>query len=58
MTVLKDALRLLLGLARELSDENGYHRYLQNSGKLHSGDEWRAYIDRRHRRKFQNAKCC
>ena len=54
----RKALRLLVALARELADENGYRRYLQSTGRLHSGVEWRAYIDRRNGRKFQNAKCC
>ena len=58
MKFLQRAARLLIALARELSDENGYRRFLQTSGRTHSGPEWRAYIDRRHRRKFQNAKCC
>ncbi len=58
MNRLRQAVQLLLALARELSDESGYHRYLQRTGKLHSGPEWRAYIDGKQRRKFQNPKCC
>ncbi len=55
---LRQAWRLLGGFLRELSDENAYTRYLQRSGRTHSGHEWRAFIDGRHRRKFKNAKCC
>jgi hypothetical protein len=49
---------LILGLARELSDENAYARYLRSTGREHSASEWQAFIDQRHRRKYQNAKCC
>jgi hypothetical protein len=49
---------LFRSFLREISDENGYARYLELTGKTHSGKEWRAYIDRRHNRKFKNAKCC
>ena len=58
MKLLHRAMQLISALARELSDENGYRRYLQSTGKIHTGAEWRAYIDSRNRRKFQNAKCC
>ena len=50
--------RLFCSFLGELSDENGYARYLASTGKTHSGREWRAYIDRRHNGKFKNAKCC
>ena len=51
-------LRYIRALARELSDENAYQRYLRNEGKQHSAAEWRLFSDQRHRRKYQNAKCC
>lgn len=50
--------RWLIGLARELSDEAGYERYLERTGCAASPQAWRAFIDQRHRRKYQNAKCC
>lgn len=55
---MKRLLRYLLALARELGDENAYARHLRMSGRPHSGEEWRVFSDRRHRRKYQNAKCC
>jgi hypothetical protein len=58
MKTLRKAWNLLQELLYELSDENAYARYLQKSGRTHSGQEWRAFIDRRHGRKFKNAKCC
>jgi len=58
MKILRQGWELLQGLLRELSDENAYARYLQRSGRIHSGQEWRIFIDKRHGRKFKNAKCC
>lgn len=51
-------LGITVGLLRELSDENAYQRHLQLTGHVHSAAEWRTFSDRRHRRKYQNAKCC
>lgn len=58
MKLLLQAVRFLRTLAGELSDESGYQRYLQRSGQPHSAQEWQAYSDRRHQRKYRNAKCC
>lgn len=58
MNVLLTLLRLLKALARELSDEGAYDRYLASSGRVHSQAEWRRFIDGRHRRKYRNGKCC
>jgi hypothetical protein len=58
MKQLKRFCALFRSFLREISDENGYARHLELTGKTHSGEEWRAYIDRRHNRKFKNAKCC
>jgi hypothetical protein len=55
---MKRILQYLFALARELSDENAYARHLRTTGHAHSNAEWRAFIDQRHRRKYQNAKCC
>jgi hypothetical protein len=58
MKTWRRAFQLLRALARELSDENGYARHLQITGRRHSAAEWRLFSDGRHRRKYQNAKCC
>lgn len=50
--------KVLISLARELSDQNAYARYLKQSGQQHSPQVWRAFSDQRYRRKYQNAKCC
>ena len=58
MKVLQKLFKLARGLARELADESAYQRHLQLTGHTHSAAEWRVFSDRRHRRKYQNAKCC
>jgi hypothetical protein len=58
MTLIQKALTFWIRLARELSDEDAYKRHLQVCGRSHSPAEWRSFIDQRHRRKYQNAKCC
>ena len=58
MSYFRRLVRLLVALARELSDENAYARYLRSTGHVHSRAEWRRFSEGRHRRKYQNAKCC
>lgn len=58
MKRVRQLFRLFRSFLGEISDENGYARYLASTGRAHSGREWRAYIDARHNRKFKNAKCC
>jgi hypothetical protein len=58
MIVLRRLFAYVWTLARELSDETAYARHLQLTGHAHSAAEWKAFSDRQHRRKYQNAKCC
>jgi len=58
MKLVRQFFRFCIALARELSDENAYTRYLDRTGNPHSPAEWQHFIDHRHRRKYQNAKCC
>jgi hypothetical protein len=51
-------IRILIGLARELADENAYARHLEAHGRVHSGDEWRRFSEERLRAKYARAKCC
>ena len=55
---LQTALRLLLGLLRELADENAYARHLRAQGCEHSGEEWRRFSDAHLRAKYRRARCC
>jgi hypothetical protein len=50
--------RILLGLLREIGDENAYARHLKMHGVAHSGDEWRRFSEERFRGKYSRAKCC
>ncbi len=50
--------RILLGLLRELADENAYQRHLAAHGRTHSGAEWRRFSEQRLVAKFVRPKCC
>ena len=58
MKLARQLFHFCVALARELSDENAYMRYLDRTGNLHSAAEWQRFIDHRHHRKYHNAKCC
>lgn len=58
MKTLVHVCRKLLELARELSDETAYARYLRQSGETHSALSWRTFSDQRLARKYKSAKCC
>jgi hypothetical protein len=58
MSVVRSLFRTLMALARHLSDESAYARYLRAAGRTHSQLEWHHFIDQRHRRKYENPKCC
>ncbi len=58
MKRLKALGRILLALARELSDENAYRRHLAAHGCVHSGEEWRKFSEHHLRAKYTRAKCC
>ena len=50
--------QLLLGLLREIGDENAYARHLKAHGREHSAAEWRRFSEERFRGKYSRAKCC
>jgi hypothetical protein len=58
MSALKELLRFLRSLARELSDETAYERHLKWHKRAHSRQEWKTFSDARLARKYQNGKCC
>lgn len=58
MRTLRAAGRVLLGLLRELSDQNAYARHLERHGATHSGAEWRRFSEERFRAKYSRPKCC
>jgi len=50
--------RVLLGVLREIGDENAYARYLRANGLTHSARAWRAFSDERLRAKYVRPRCC
>jgi hypothetical protein len=50
--------RVLMGLLREIGDENAYRRHLEAHGCEPSGAEWRRFSEERMRAKYARAKCC
>jgi hypothetical protein len=51
-------LAIVLGILREIADENAYARHLAAHGRTHSGEEWRRFSEERLRAKYARAKCC
>ena len=49
---------IIVGILRELADENAYSRHLSVHGRTHSADEWKRFSDERLRAKYSRAKCC
>ncbi len=50
--------RILIGILKEIGDENAYARHLAHHGRQHSGEEWRRFCEERLRAKYQRARCC
>ena len=49
---------IIVGILRELADENAYSRHLAAHGRTHSPEEWQRFSDERMRAKYSRAKCC
>ncbi len=58
MTALRSMARILVGILKELADENAYERHLRVHGRAHSGAEWRRFSEERMAAKFTRPKCC
>ncbi len=58
MTRIRRLVAQLRNLARELSDETAYARYLQINHRTASAAEWKRFSEDRYRRKYENPKCC
>jgi hypothetical protein len=50
--------RILLGILKEIGDENAYARHLAAHNVKPSAAEWRRFSDARMRGKYMKAKCC
>ena len=58
MSALRTVGRVLLGLLRELADENAYARHLARHGESPSRSAWRRFSEERLRAKYGRVKCC
>jgi len=58
MRHLKAFARIVLGILRELGDENAYRRHLAAHGSEHSREEWRRFSEERMSAKYKRPKCC
>ena len=58
MKTLQQFGRIILGILREIADENAYARHLTYHGVTHSAAEWRRFSEHRMRAKYARAKCC
>ncbi len=50
--------RIVMGILRELSDQNAYERHLRAHGRAHSREEWIRFSEEHLRAKYFRAKCC
>jgi hypothetical protein len=50
--------QILMGILKEIGDENAYARHLAARGVPASKDEWRLFSEARMKRKYMRAKCC
>ena len=50
--------RAVVGILRELSDQNAYQRYLAAHGRRHSREEWKKFTDEHLVAKYKRPKCC
>jgi hypothetical protein len=58
MRRLRELLKILLGILKEIGDENAYARHLSARGVPPSKAEWRLFSEARMKRKYMRAKCC
>jgi hypothetical protein len=58
MKQLRNFGRLILGILREVADENAYQRHLAAHGRKHSREEWKRFSEERLLAKYQRPKCC
>ena len=58
IAALRNLGKILLGILKEIGDENAYARHLAARGVPPSRAEWRRFSDARMRGKYMKAKCC
>ena len=58
MKTLRKIQRIILGILREIADQNAYARHLAHQGVAHSPAEWRRFTEHRLRMKYSQSRCC
>jgi hypothetical protein len=58
IAALSNVLKLIWGIAREISDEAAYERHLSIKGIPKSAATWRAFQDEKAKLRYQKPKCC
>jgi hypothetical protein len=58
MRTLRRARRIIVGILRELADQNAYKRHLAHCGAAHSPEEWKRFTEHRFRMKYSQGRCC
>jgi len=58
MRRVREGMKLLMAILRELGDENAYRRHLAWHNREHSAEEWRSFSEERLRARYSRAKCC
>ena len=56
--MLRSIWKIIVGVLRELSDQNAYERHLAAHGVSHSPEEWRRFSEHHLKAKYSRAKCC
>ena len=54
----REFVKIISGLAGELSHESPYRRHLLAHGLTHSPGEWRRFQDRQWEAESRRARCC
>jgi hypothetical protein len=55
---MRQVIRLIHSLLKELGDEAAYRRHLAATGVPHSPSEWRSFHETKLRSKYSRPKCC
>jgi len=58
MKSLRRVFRIVLGILREIGDQNAYARHLAHCGVEHSAAEWKRFTEHRFKMKYSQSRCC
>jgi hypothetical protein len=58
MKTLRRVGAIILGILREIADQNAYARHLKHCGVQHSPSEWKRFTEHRFKMKYSQGRCC